>query len=343
MRHSYSISRWIGICILCLPTYLSAQGPHPTATSATLSAHSTAPHTPPAPDTTLFRIIRSGDLPTLQKHLSSGANPNETLDGFSALMIAALSGTTEEMKVLLDHGANPNYANADSLTALWMAVPNEEKTLLLLDHGANPNMLSKEHYTPLVKLVSFPGATPLLKAMIAHGADPKHCSPKPILLYQAATTNDTVLLGALLDMGFNPNDSTSLGDYPINNATVYRTFLTLKMLVDHGANVNVSLPHTFLPPLAGLTPLMLTGLNDDEPSFFYLLEHGADVNAKCAKGYTALMCLQQAEIDHPTLTQALLEHGALASIKAKDGTDAISLARKKGYTRSVQLLQSSAK
>ena len=329
MKHSNPIPRWIGIFLLGLPLQIFAQG-------------GSQPNTAPS-DTALFRIIRSGDLPALNQKMRAGADANATFNGFSALMIAALSGTPEEMQLLLDHGARVNYANEDSLTALWMAVPNETKTILLLDHGADPNMLSKEHYTVLVKLVNFAGTTPLLKTMVARGADPKRSARDNALLYQAASSNDTALIGLLLQYGFRPNDTIAIGDYPINSALSYRGFLALKMLVDHGANVNVTLPATVLPDLHGLTPLMLAALDDDEPCFYYLLEHGADVNAKCKKGYTTLMCLQQSETDHPALTQALLQHGALAWEKTKGGVDALSLARKKGNTRSAELLQSSPK
>jgi ankyrin repeat protein len=356
----------MGILLLCLPISVFAQpgtrppekppltpaaAPKPGATPQPTTSQSATTLKPGAapqpaatpPDTALFRIIRSGDVTALKQKMAAGADASATLNGFSALMIATLSGSREEMQVLLDHGANVNYADDDSLTALWMAVPDETKTLLLLDHGADPNMLSKEHYTPLVKLVNFAGTTPLFKKMVAHGADPKRSARDNALLYLAASSNDTTLVGMLLSYGFRPNDTVSIGDYPINSALSYRGFLTLKMLVDHGANVNVVLPNTLFPDLWGLTPLMLAALNDDEPSFYYLLDHGANVNAKCKKGYTALMCLQQSEIDHPALTQALLEHGALASEKTKAGIDALSLARKKGNTRSVELLQSSPK
>ncbi|HEY4289369.1 MAG TPA: ankyrin repeat domain-containing protein [Puia sp.] len=334
MKRITPILQWKGILLLCLPISLFAQpGSRPPE----------KPQLAPPFDTALFRIIRSGDAAALKQKMDAGADASATANGFSALMIATLSGTPEEMQILLDHGAKVNYADDDSITALWLAVPNETKTLFLLDHGADPNMLSKEQYTPLVKLVSFPGTTPLFKKMVAHGADPKRSARDNTLLYLAASSDDTTLVGMLLSYGFRPNDTIAIGDYPLNSALSYRGFQTVKMLVDNGANVNVVTPNTFLPDLIGLTPLMLAALNDDEPSFYYLLNHGANVNAKCKKGYTVLMCLQQSETDHPALTQALLEHGALASEKTQAGIDALSLARKKGNTRSAGLIQSSFK
>src|SRR6202012_5084866 len=144
---------------------------------------------------------------------------------------------------LLRHGAGVNDVTGDSLTALWFAIPNGEKTRLLLDHGANPGLYSKEGVTPLVKLVHFPNALPLLRLMMAHGADPLHASHDNMLLYEAAASGDTARVGTLLRMGLPVNDTVLYGDYPINQSMCYRSFDVLKMLVAHGAWVNVALPH----------------------------------------------------------------------------------------------------
>jgi ankyrin repeat protein len=306
----------------------------------------TLAQTQPAPqqtqsDTTLFRIIRSGNTATLQQKLQAGADPNSTSEGFSALMVATLMGSTDEMRLLLDHGAKVNYADPDSLTALWLAIPDSAKTELLLQHGADPSLLSKDHYSPLVKLVNFPGTTGLFLDLVARGADPKKAATDNSLLYMAAATGDTALVGLLLRYGFLPNDTVFYGDYPLNSALSFRTFPTVKMLIDSGANPNVALPAipAGLPNTWGMTPLMLAALADDERSFYYLLDHGANVNARSATGYTALMYLELAETDHPALTKALLDHGANPHEKDKNGDDAYTMASKKGNTVSAQLLK----
>ncbi|HEY4336714.1 MAG TPA: ankyrin repeat domain-containing protein [Puia sp.] len=319
----YSILLLLGMVCAILPKAIIAQPPAPPA----------APY-----DTALFTAIRSGDINSLQKQLDAGSDPNATQNGFSALMIATLAGTPQQMQRLLDRGAKPNYADKDSLTALWFAIPDVEKTVLLLDRGANPNMLSKQQYTPLAKLVNYPGVTGLFQTMIARGADPKQASPDNALVYFAAGTDDTTLLGILLRAGFPANDTVRSGDYPLNQALAFRCFNTLKMLVDHGANVNVALPESFFPSYRGMTALMEAAFEDDEASFFYLLDHGANVNAKSRTGYTVLMYAQTADTDHPEITKALIAHGARITEKAPGGEDAISLAAKKGKTRSLQLL-----
>jgi ankyrin repeat protein len=272
--------------------------------------------------------------------LSFAQIPHDTIGGgFSQLMNATLTGSLDDMRHLIDQGAKVNYADADSLTALWLAIPDSARTELLLQHGADPSLLSKDHYSPLVKLVNFPGTTNLFRDLVAHGADPKKAAPDNSLLYMAAATGDTALVGLLLRYGFLPNDTVFYGDYPLNSATSFRTFATVKMLIDNGANVNVALPKAVLPNVRGMTPLMLAAVADDERSFYYLLDHGADVNARSATGYTALMYLELAETDHPALTRALLDHGANPHEKDNNGDDPYTMASKKGNTASAQLLK----
>jgi ankyrin repeat protein len=288
----------------------------------------------------LFSAIRSGSVKELTLQLQNGADVNDTLHSYSALMAATLNGSVEQMKILIENGANVNFQNPSAITALWLAVPDWDKILLLLNHGADINH-QIDGYSILAKLAAMPGTINIFRSLVDKGADLKKAAPKNFLLYNAASSGDTAIVGFLIRNGFNVNDSTAFGDYPIDNAIVFRSFAALKMLVDNGANVNVhpiSIP-TF-EALVGFTPLMNAALAGDKQSFFYLLEHGADPNLKTKKGFTALMLLQQSEtMDDPEMTLALINHGAVVSQKAMDGTDALYYAQRKGNTQSVELLK----
>ena len=287
----------------------------------------------------LFQAIRSGSAIELQQQLANGATANDSLDNYSALMAATLSGSVEQMKILIAHGANVNYQSSDGTTALWLAVPDWDKTKLLLNNGADVNH-KIGGYGILVKLAAIPGTLKLFHLLIDKGAELKKSASDNYLVYNAASSGDTALLGFLLRSGFNVNDSVSFGDHPINNAVAFRTFATLKMLVDNGADVNVVewIPQG-LDAFKGFTPLMSAAVEHDKPSFQYLLEHGANPNAKSKQGYTPLMLLEQSETDDPEMTLALIKHGANVSEKAQDGTDALYYAKEKGKTPSVAILE----
>ena len=288
--------------------------------------------------TDLFRAIRSGSSNELESQLKNGANANDSLNGYSALMGAALSGSVEQMKLLIDHGANVNFIAQTGMTALWLAAPDWDKAKLLLDHGADAKH-KIGGYGVLVKIAAMPGTLKLAKLLIEKGADPKQSAPDNYLVYNAASSGDTAILGFYLRQGFNSNDTIALGDIPINGALFYRSSATVKMLIDHGADVNKRTKAFLLASFNGFTPLMFAALANDKPSFYYLLDHGADPNQKNENGYTALMLLQQAEEDDPAMTKALLDHGAEPSIKTRAGNDALHFAMQKGNTGSVAILK----
>jgi ankyrin repeat protein len=286
----------------------------------------------------LFKSIRSGSSTELEKQLSNGADANDSLDGYSALMAATLSGTADQMQMLINHGAVVNFIAQTGETALWIAAPDIDKMRVLLDHGADVQHKVQD-YGILVKIAAMPGTANAIKMLIDKGADPRNSSPDNLLVYNAATSGDTAILGPLIRQGFNINDSLSFGDHPINGAMWFRTFATLKMLVDNGADVNVPYKGDTSNTFSEATPLMMACIFHDKPALFYLLNKGANTNLKNRKGYTALMLLQQSEKDDPEMTQALLDHGAKADAIAGNGNDALYFALQKGNTGSVKILK----
>ncbi len=289
-------------------------------------------------NTQLSQVIRSGNITKLETLLKQGANANTISNDYSALMAATLNGTAAEMKLLIKHGANVNYCNRDSISALWLAAPDYDKTLLLINNSANPQQRSREGNNVLVKLAAIPGSVKLMELLISKGCDVSKSGPYNDIMFNAASTDDTAILSLLIRNGISVNDTSFTGDYPVNAATNFRCFNTLKMLVENGANVNVSPKHGILPLISGVTPLMWAAVSNDKPSFYYLLQHGADSKAITPRGYTTLMFLAMSEADDPEMTQALIELGASPVAKAKDQTDALYYAGLKGNTKSVAIL-----
>ena len=86
------------------------------------------------------KAFRTDDVRLL---LERGANPNlQNKDGWTALMYAAGSDRPLTVRLLLERGANPNLQDKGGWTALMYAVRNDyaEVVRLLLERGANPNL-----------------------------------------------------------------------------------------------------------------------------------------------------------------------------------------------------------
>lgn len=94
----------------------------------------------------LRRHRQFGFADGLSALLSLGANPNgeerQLQRRISPLSVAALHGDLASAKLLLDAGANPNYAGSNGFTPLMAAAsgedPNLELLQLLVQRGANP-------------------------------------------------------------------------------------------------------------------------------------------------------------------------------------------------------------
>src|SRR5204863_10135894 len=84
--------------------------------------------------------LRGGDGPAATAATKSGADLNSwDAEGNPALLVAALHGNADAVRVLLEAGANVNATNRAGATALTYSVSDPTKVRLLLRRGANPN------------------------------------------------------------------------------------------------------------------------------------------------------------------------------------------------------------
>ncbi|HEY1343320.1 MAG TPA: ankyrin repeat domain-containing protein, partial [Bryobacteraceae bacterium] len=96
-----------------------------------------------APDA-LLQAIRNNDLNYLRAELRKGANVNaRDRRGSTLLMHAAIAGSPEGLKLLLDAGAEVNAKNSFDETALILAAGDARKARMLIEKGADVNAHSK--------------------------------------------------------------------------------------------------------------------------------------------------------------------------------------------------------
>ncbi len=243
--------------------------------------------------TALLFAARSGDANSAKSLLAAGADPNEALpDGTSALVLAAHSGHRDVALALLDKGAKPNDLGA-GYSALHAAILRSDPELVkaLLAHGADPNIRMikgtpvRRNSTDYFLLAPLIGVTPYLLAakflepeimqvLLADGADPQMTMPDGATALMLAADEDsptnadrrgvnvidygkvepeTKVLPAV-EAAWNANAnvaaSDKAGNTALHAAVTHRYATVVQFLVDHGADVNAR-------NKAGLTPLEL--------------------------------------------------------------------------------------
>jgi hypothetical protein len=98
----------------------------------------------------LWRIAESGAIDELEDVLPQADINARNEHGMTALMRAAYHGRVQMVRVLLEHGADPNLSRNDNFTALSLAAffGHGEIVDILMRHGANTNVATRFGTSP---------------------------------------------------------------------------------------------------------------------------------------------------------------------------------------------------
>lgn len=171
--------------------------------------------------------------------------------------------------------------------------------------------------TSLVCLAAYHGQQEIAGAIAAAKGD--------IDVFDASALGRVDRLGELLDG--DPallNAYAPDGFYPLGLAAYFKQPAAVRLLLDRGAD----------PNQAARNPARVTALHAAVSSnqlhiVEWLLDAGADVNARQQAGYTPLMgAAANARVD---ILELLLARGADASMRTSDGKTAADLAREHGH------------
>ena len=264
----------------------------------------------------LSEAIKYSRMDVLMLLVNRGADPNVKDRNGEPLLniivqnkvyaVSDMRGKTnmlDNLKQLLDAGANPNMTNevvAEAKTALWWAVNKEYKgaVRLLLSRGGDPNK----------------------------GSDRGDTLLNTVLHWQPADAQ--YFAGLMLDCGADPDKTDHLGMTPLIIA-VGRLNSTVEKLLDKGADPNKA-------ALSGITPLFKAakcGLTDVVE---LLLKRGANPNQDACSGNTPLHCA--ARLGKEDVVKVLLDSGALSAAKNSCGVTPLEAAQKAGHSCVVQML-----
>jgi ankyrin repeat protein len=132
-------------------------------------------------------------------------------------------------------------------------------------------------------------------------------------LHYAAIYGSPEAIEFLLNAGADPNARDQSGATPLVYAAW--SYERTRLLVEHDAEVNLATKH-------GITPLLVaSGVHGNFRTVRYLLEKGADLNARTEENEDVLM--RAASFGDPDTLQLLLERGADAKRADKSGFTAL--------------------
>ena len=247
------------------------------------------------------------------------------------LIDAARHADTDEVRALLQKGADVNAAAADGTTALHWASHHDDvdSADLLIRAGAAVNAANDLGATPLWA-ASLNASAPMVRRLLQAGANPNVAlllGETPLMVASRSGNPDVV--EQLLTRGANVNARAARGQTALMWAVAQRHADVVKVLLAHGADVHarsdtwsqvMAVPPHGLPqynrsiPHGGDTALMFAARAGDLASAKHLVAAGANVRDTDAWGVAATVLA--AHSGHRELVEFLLEHGADANASA---------------------------
>jgi ankyrin repeat protein len=283
----------------------------------------------------MVEALRTADRQTFDKmaaedpQLLNARGP----EGSTPFQYAVLYSDAATLERLIQQGADPNRRNDAGATPLIWAALDLEKTRVLVAHGADVNAHSDDMRTALMVAAGRPGGAPVVKLLLAHGANPNPTSnpgaeSSPLL--EASLAGDAETMQALLERGAALKD---IAGFALANAAGADCAPCIDLLVARN-------PDAMQYTIALQQVVVL-----DNPNLVRLmLRHGADVNAADPMGRTALMYAAVSDLLPVEQVRMLLEQKADVNAKSQHprsgdtGRTALDLAKLHGNTAVVDLL-----
>lgn len=293
-----------------------------------------------------YNAIRNDKAPDLKALVESQDVNAKDSRGATPLMYAAAFGNAQQMKLLLESGADVNTQNTFHATALIWAGGDAVKSRMLIEHGAGVSVRTQQGQTPLMVAARRNGNADLVRLLLEKGADTK--TPGDTTLIPAAQSGDVDIMRLLIENGANVNCvSPRIGETPLYHAAASGNVEAVRLLLAKGANPNSGLKNltrviggsTLDIGIGKQTPLMWAAPTGSPKLIRALIDAGANVNAKDIQGMSPLMLAVASENQDLAVVRVLLQSGANVNARSERGETALDWARKFGSRPVIAALQ----
>jgi ankyrin repeat protein len=292
------------------------------------------------------RAIRGNDLPLLKAMCKTGLSEvRDRLDS-TPLHYAALYGSTDAVRIVLEAGGDPNARNLSQVTPLMYASYSLEKTRLLIAKGGDVNAKAKDGSTPLGVAIAVPGNEATVRYLIEKGASLKEMTPAGAdYLARSASRQDASVLRLLLEKGLDPHSVAKNGTTALLNSIRCGGEEKPRLLTEAGSDVNAADTDAGLVkngPIesTGETPLMHAAVCGQTSVVADLLKAGAKIDATdTTRHMTALMRAVAMDAARPETASLLISSGADLNIADRNSETALDWARKFRNPAIVALLE----
>lgn len=255
----------------------------------------------------------------------------ETADtATSSLVQAALKGDTSAVTLLILNGANVNEKSKGGITPLIAAASqgHTDVVRLLLDKQARINDESGKNISALTVAI-WNGDEKTAKLLIASGAD------SVTLFTELASCGNFAMIQHLKKLGANIDGQNKEGKSPLFRAAQSGHAEAVSLLIRAGANINAKNTKN------EITAVMAATLGCREEVVKTLINAGADVNIQ-RKDPADTPLHVALWLGNEKIVKMLLEAGANVSAKDINGRTPLEIAKKKGHTQIIDLLNANS-
>ena len=283
----------------------------------------------------------SGNIEIVKSLIETNAITKDEIDEKATLYWTSEGGHIEIIKELLNFGANLNVPGEFGETALHIAAKSghEEIVKLLIHNGANIEAKCVHLFTPLFSAIDYgQHEIALMLLKLGGNQNAKGLHDQNLLHFAAKSRFGHRIMKELIEKGVEINAVTNnKNETPLFYATRYNDQESIAILLDYGADVNIS-------NIGGWTALYnATSMNCSgrKSTVAKLLAHGANVDGTGEIGRegansTPLHHAFHNGSESEEIVRMLLMYGANVNIQNRQGETPLMMAAREGRLNIVQ-------